>query len=262
MTLYAIMSDIHANEEALDAVLRDIDSKGIKNILCLGDIVGYGPRPKECIAKIRERNIVSVRGNHDDFVSGLREMTEEIIEVARTSLDWTIDQISDEDKKYLYNLSSLDVRNGFTMVHCTPFSKGEYIYIRGKNDAFSYIFEVMKEIKSQAILEKISLVFLGHYHQPALYRANKEKLEGFDDSKALIMHDGPIELDKDYWHVVNCGSVGQPRDNDPRSCYVTYDSEKHSLQFYRVEYDIKKVQEQIRKEKLPERLAERLGLGN
>ena len=262
---YAILSDIHGNEEALTAVLGDMDRKKIKNLICLGDIVGYGARPHECISLLRERNAICVAGNHDYFACGRFKIDGEVTDLARTALEWTQTQISESDREYLRNLEPVKVnaKHGFTISHGSLFNKPNMDYVIGPDDAFNKIFSNILKIKSSRILDQLRVCFIGHTHSPCYYRL-KKNIAGASRANVTSAHaygDIALKLAEDSYYVLNCGSVGQPRDGDPRAGYVIFNLEKRRAEYRRIDYNIKKSQAQIAAAKLPERLAERLERG-
>ncbi len=269
MTHYAIMSDIHGNELALEAVLRDMDGESkangekIENIFCLGDIVGYGPRPSECISLVRERNMVCVRGNHDDLACGRYEITDGWNDEAKESGKWTCKNISEEDKHYLRNLKLIEVRDNFTLSHGSLFKEPNLDYVIGPGEAFDKIFCKIVKIDSPKILEKLEICFIGHTHSPCCYSMKKNIVNPTLDNVHGIhaFGDFTTDLDKECYYVINCGSVGQSRDGDSRACYLTYNSEKRLLKFHRVNYNIEQVRLQLMDAGLPLSLGDRLEMG-
>jgi predicted phosphodiesterase len=238
----AIISDIHSNLEALTAVLDDIDRKGIREIYCLGDVVGYGPNPKEVIDTAKKFDLV-LKGNHD-YAVGTGD-TEDFTYQAAEAVNWTRKKLSslfnDKYKKFLNELFEKHSENRTVFVHGSPRDPiNEYIF-EDKNAA--NIFE--------NYMKDIDYCFVGHTHIPKiLYSKGQEIIE-------IGASENPIQLQPKM--IINVGSVGQPRDNDNRACWVCLDND--FLQYHRVNYDYKKTQEKIIKAKLPEFLATRLGKG-
>lgn len=243
---YLIFSDIHGNLEALDAVLEDIKRKKIDYYLFLGDLVGYGASPNEVVQKVLSfRRLFMVRGNHDKAVCGL-DSIQTFNPIAAAAIEWTKKALN---KKLLHFLSGLAksplvVHKNITICHGAPFDEDYYIF--GEFDAveaFSY-FET-------------PLCFFGHTHFPFLYVEKDQTVEG------TFIQESPFEikLEKGARYLINPGSVGQPRDRDPRAAYVIYDSKVRKIKFYRVEYDIQSAQKKILEANLPPALAERLSLG-
>ncbi|MCK4330733.1 metallophosphoesterase family protein [candidate division WOR-3 bacterium] len=237
----AIISDIHANLEAFEAVLRKIDDIKPDNILCLGDIVGYGPNPNECLQKVKKIVDVSVVGNHEYGVLGLTDLRYFSVN-ARLACEWTKDVLTDDNMSYLSNLPIQVVREHMLLVHSTPKAPEEWNYILSIQDAF-YQFN--------DLTEKVCLI--GHSHEPITFTKGNETCGIIDDKKFLIKEDSK--------YIINCGSVGQPRDNDPRASFCLINEEKEEVQIIRVPYDIDKVQRKIIERGLPRFLAERLSIG-
>jgi len=238
---YAIFSDIHSNLEALENVLAAYEKEDIDKYFCVGDIVGYGANPRECIKVIQDRKINTVAGNHD-WASAGKFKIEFFNPYAREAVLWTREQISKEEINYLSNLDLVYCEEDFCLVHGT-LNKPEY---------FDYLFE-LSDARNTFDHMDVSLCFVGHTHYPVIFIKDRMKAAY---SKVNDIH---IESGKQY--IVNVGSVGQPRDGDSRGCLCVYDSDKKTVQIKRFEYDIKSAQAKILKAKLPTLLATRLGLG-
>lgn len=237
----AVLSDVHANIEALEAVLRDIDRKKIDDIIFLGDAVGYGPNPNECIDLLGGRCKILLAGNHDWGTIGLTDVTYFNI-YARHALEWTMGVITDKNRKIL---KSLPLRKeledeDILFVHSTPKEPEEWHYLLTLWDA---------EINFRYFNN--TFCFLGHSHRPVVI----EKIQ----SGELVTYRESAEIKKSGRYIINAGSVGQPRDGDPRACYAVIDGEK--IDITRVSYDIVSVQDKMKKEHLPDPLIERLLLG-
>ncbi|MDH4227374.1 MAG: metallophosphatase family protein [Deltaproteobacteria bacterium] len=242
--LYAFISDIHSNLEALSAVLTKCADIGADNIVCLGDIVGYNANPNECIELIRKNNIRSVMGNHDERAAGLCEPDTFNAE-AQAAIYWTREAMSREHRAYLKSLpQQVDEKNGISAVHGTLRSHDEYLF-----SAEDAPFE-LKLVQKSAI----KILFFGHTHSPALY--GTKTVPG-----ASVYLQQETILDPSGIYLVNPGSVGQPRDGDPRAAFCTFDSESGVLKFHRVEYDIKKASQKVLAAGLPEYLGKRLFTG-
>ena len=237
---YAVLGDIHGNLESLTAVLEDAQKVGVTHYVCVGDMVGYNANPAECLHKVRELNMVCVRGNHDHYCSH-DDCVRDFHPLAANVVDWTRNQLGEADVKFLKDLKLVRVVAGFTLVHSTL----------DMPDKWGYVFDEL-EAESNFNYQSTTLCFYGHTHQPVIFekagyvrRLNEAKL--------------PITLGKKYF--VNVGSVGQPRDGDPRAAYVVYDTVARRIELRRVEYDIATTQKKILAAGLPERLAVRLRLG-
>ncbi len=250
MAQVALVSDIHANLEACEAVLADIASRGIEEILCLGDVIGYGPNPRECLERAYDFEF-SLLGNHEEAVL---YYADDFNDKARQAIEWTKEQLnssrfSKESNyqiwNYLDGMQRSKVWNDTLLVHASPRKPTkEYLLPQDVNDPdkLRAVFDAMDQ----------SLCFCGHSHVPGVYT---------DDLKFVPSR----ELEEGYRPderrcIVNVGSVGQPRDGDTRACYVTYDGEV--IRFVRVEYDFSQTMEKIRGiEALPNFLADRLSRG-
>ena len=238
---YAIISDIHANLEALEAVLADIKKEKVDKCVCAGDIVGYGANPHECIELTREHCPVCVAGNHD-FATIEKTNIEFFNQYARQATLWTRQNITEDDRKYLESLPLVaDVDDCFTLVHGTLYAPALFDYIQTTFDAYL----------SLQVLQK-PLCFVGHSHVPISF---------FLDDAVTYSTDSVIRLKEGVKAIINVGSVGQPRDDDPRAAYAMYDTEKNLVVIKRVEYDVEKAIKKIRDAGLPEILGERLRYG-
>ena len=238
----AFVSDIHSNLPALETVLISIRKHKIDRIYCLGDIVGYGANPVECVKIIAETADKIVAGNHDWGVIGKTDFSR-MSEKARLAAIWTYSQLAESDKVFLSKLP-LTLHSGETfLVHSTPANPDKWEYFKSFDSP---------GLKKQLSVYNEQFCFLGHSHIPRIY----------DDTNAkIIPSDKPILLDPNRRYVINTGSVGQPRDGDPRSCYVIFDTEKKYILYKRIEYDIEKASSAILKSNLPAGLASRLFSG-
>lgn len=238
----AIISDVHANLEALEAVLEDIENQKIETVFCLGDVVGYGPDPNACMALVEKTCEIKLMGNHDFYALGTSS-NEHFNPIAKESHDWTQKQLSDYEISQIENYKMDHVHNGIYLVHSSPFEPDQWNYILSPQDA-------------QEGFEKLeyNLCFVGHTHLPTIFVARPNDLP-----RMKIGHNFTIDSEEKY--IVNIGSVGQPRDNDPLACYVTYDSELGDINYRRIEYDIAKAQKKMAAAKLPEMLIKRIAIG-
>ncbi|MFH1702960.1 MAG: metallophosphoesterase [Nitrospirota bacterium] len=238
---YAILSDVHSNLEALEAVLRNVDKRKVKDVLFLGDAVGYGPNPNECIELLIARCKILLAGNHDWGVLGLTDINY-FNEYARAAIEWTKQVITEGNRK---TLRPLPVKKGINkedmiLVHSTPKEPEEWHYLLTLWDA---------EINFHYFDNKFC--FLGHSHYPFVI----EKLL----SGELVAYKEAAVMGKTERYIMNVGSVGQPRDGDPRACYAIVNDER--MEIIRVPYDIGSVQKKMIKEGLPLFLSERLSKG-
>ncbi len=237
---YAILGDIHANFEALQAVLADARKNGVTHYVSLGDIVGYNASPVECLETVRELNCPVVRGNHDHYCAG-DDKLEGFHPVAADVVDWTRRQLSREQRDFLGSLKYVTRVETFTIVHSTLDTPEMWGYVLDKLEAdasFAY--------------QSTSLCFYGHTHVPLAFEKTDRVRSGFY-SKVKIT------LGRKYF--INVGSVGQPRDGDPRAAYVTFDLINNLVELHRVPYDFRITQKKIRDAGLPDRVASRLAVG-
>jgi len=241
---YAIIGDMHANLAAFTAVLDDIEHQGgVEKVWCLGDIVGYGPDPHECIELLRQTNHVCVAGNHD-WAAISKIDTAEFNPDAAAACHWTAQQLSSADVEYLENLPLVIEEDDFTLVHGSPREPiWEYLISSGMaKENFAYF-------KSQFCL-------VGHSHAPLVF--------SYDESGACspgqFSANVRLALGRNRL-IINPGGVGQPRDGDPRASYAIYDSETRLIRLYRVPYDIRSTQDKMVAYGLPMRLVSRLSYG-
>lgn len=237
---YAILGDVHGNWEALSVVIEDAVGQGVDSFVCVGDIVGYNADPAACLEKLRELKCTTVRGNHDHYCSH-DECLEDFHPLAANVVDWTRRQLSEDQIDFLRNLTLSKRVAGFTIVHSTL----------DMPDKWGYVFDTL-EADANFNYQSTTLCFHGHTHVPVVY----EKQSRVTRSQYSKIN---LELGKKYF--INVGSVGQPRDGDPRSAYVIYDPAKKMVELRRLEYDIETAQDKIIKAGLPEKLAKRLQLG-
>jgi predicted phosphodiesterase len=236
----AIVSDIHGNLHALEAVLEAIDRDAPDAIWCLGDLVGYGPRPNRCCAVVAERADFCLIGNHDLAVLGRLDL-DDFQPDAALSARWTTAALEDEPRAYLESLESNGEREGIGLFHASP-----------RDPVWEYVLTPEVAAVSMAAASQ-ELVLVGHSHVALHYRVS--------DGMLLLAGDGThLGLAADRW-LLNPGSVGQPRDTDPRAAWMLLDVGSRRASFHRVEYDVAKTQQEIRDRGLPEALAARLEFG-
>jgi predicted phosphodiesterase len=237
---FAIFSDTHSNLEALEAVLADARERRCTHFVCLGDIVGYNANPHECVERIRELDCPTVKGNHDEQAS-LPLSTSDFNELAERAIQWTRDNLTEEDKQWLRELPLQKKVRDFTIVHATLDTPAQWGYVFNNLDAaasFTY--------------QHTTVCFFGHTHVPMVFiRDEGVRREWIDHIR--------IEPTKKY--LINMGSVGQPRDGNWRAAYCIYDIENNLVEQLRVKYDLAVAQQKIIKAGLPRLLAERLALG-
>lgn len=247
MKKIAIFGDIHANLEALHAVLQDAENEGCGSAMaCLGDIVGYNANPVECVETVRSLGCPTVKGNHDYEAISTRELLG-MNPVATLALSWTREQLPEEDRAWLKRLPYVREKiaelNDITIVHATMDRPMRWEYILNVSDS-SFSFEK----------QATPLCFHGHTHVPRYFTKDEEGKISMGNEMEIVMQPG-------LKYFVNPGSVGQPRDGDWRASYAVYTPELNLIQIKRVEYDIAVTQKKILAAGLPERLAERLAAG-
>jgi diadenosine tetraphosphatase ApaH/serine/threonine PP2A family protein phosphatase len=240
---YCVFGDIHGNLEALEAVLADAEKQGSERYLCVGDVVGYGADPHKCIARVRELTSQVVAGNHDCAVVG-RAGVEYFNLYAREAILWTGGQLSPDEKAFLWGLPLSLVVNGLTVVHATVHEPEGFGYI--DND-------LMARLSFEALQTEIG--FVGHSHVPVTFFYEEH------GDEIWYSQDAEIPLGGFTKTIVNVGSVGQPRDDNPQAAYALLDTERRAVSIRRVPYDIEAARQKILAAGLPEILAARLLLG-
>lgn len=238
---YAIISDVHGNLESLRAALSLLEPDD--TVLCLGDIVGYGPNPNECVRLIRERAADTVLGNHD--VAAVDNFGVEYFNpAARRAIEWTQGVIDAEALNWLNGLSYEIRHPGFLMVHGAPVHYFEYVLDkRHAGAAFA---------RTDA-----PVIFIGHTHIAEYYALEPDG----SISHAHMQHGGELTLEDDKRYIIDVGSVGQPRDLNPQPCFVFYDDRRRHVQWVRYGYPIGEVQQKMVDAQLPPALAARLDVG-
>jgi predicted phosphodiesterase len=229
----AVISDIHGNSEALQSVFERIDDLGISTVYCLGDIVGYGAGPNECVELLRSRNIPCIAGNHDKAVIGELSI-DDFSSIAKEGVLWTRTVLTDENKAFLAGLPYQIEEHNILFVHSSP----------DHPEKFRYLLSLGHALESFGHLS-VPLCFIGHTHRPALF---------CEDGHSLT-----VSPEKKF--IVNVGSVGQPRDGDRRGCFIIFDTDRYSIDYERVEYNIESTRKKILDAGLPQKLADRLLTG-
>ena len=242
---YLILSDIHANIDALDAVLAAV-SGGWEQVVVLGDLVGYGAEPNVVIDRVRELQPVAViRGNHDKAACGLDDGGN-FNQVARYAAAWTQEHLTADNREYLRELPQgpAEIDDLVEICHGAPFDEDHYIF-----DA----------VDAQRALDasRRQVCLFGHTHLPVIFMASEQTLSADLPDAALAT----LTVQSDARYLINPGSVGQPRDGDPRAAFAVYVSEKMAFAFQRVEYDVAAAQRRISAAGLPQTLANRLAIG-
>jgi predicted phosphodiesterase len=241
----AVIADIHANLEALKAVLARIEALGADEIVCLGDIVGYNANPNECADIIRNGKIRCVLGNHDACASGLEE-PDGFNPLAKRAVLWTRTELTDENRLFLRNLPR-EQRVGDTLLfHGSIHDTNRYIlYMGDAADNFALLAGMGSSLR---------IGFFGHTHMKAALRYYR--------GAVAVELSSDLQLAEENRYLINPGSVGQPRDGDWRASFLVYDADDFRVTFNRVEYDLQACQDKIIRAGLPSRLAERLGSGS
>jgi diadenosine tetraphosphatase ApaH/serine/threonine PP2A family protein phosphatase len=237
----AIISDIHSNISALTSVLSKIDSLKCDRIVCLGDIVGYAADPNECTSKIREVSTLTIRGNHDVALIDPRQ-AETFNRYAQEAIFWTRGELSAENTQYLRALRDQEQLDDMILAHGSLLDPDEYVFSP---------FQAARSLD----ISPVRMTLVGHTHYPEVYK--------YEPSTGLcrdaLASEGSIDLEEGFKYMVNCGSVGQPRDGDWRAAFAVYDNEGHgSVEIFRIDYDVHTTAEKIRQVGLPEMLADRL----
>ncbi|MGC6486228.1 MAG: metallophosphoesterase family protein [Planctomycetota bacterium] len=241
-----ILGDVHGNLDALTAVVEVLQREQVDAWVQVGDIVGYGPEPSACIDLIRDLGCVTCLGNHDAAVLG-RLDTSYFNNFARAAIHWTAPQLRPSDYEFLNSLALVEQREEFTVVHGTMHMP----------EQFGYVVSVVEALESFEH-QQTRLCFVGHSHVPAIYLRRQESprdIHVVPHSEAETSYRGFEKV------LMNVGSVGQPRDEDPRAAYALVDTDLEIASIRRVAYDIESVQEKIRRAGLPDVLANRLALG-
>lgn len=241
----AIISDIHGNIDALAEVLKDIQKAQVKHIICLGDIVGYGGAPADCVRAVRSHCQEVVMGNHEamtvfEDISYLKTMPRQImrpIELARKV-------VNTRDLNWMRNLPLTAEINGIAVTHASLY----------RPSSFPYVFS-MADARRHFDAQTTSVSFHGHSHVPVVWEENEDEISVYKPTASKA------RLPKENRYSINVGSVGQPRDGDPRASYVIYDVEKRDVTFCRVPYDIDSARQRIMLTSISEQNAERLKTG-
>jgi predicted phosphodiesterase len=244
-----VLSDLHANSAALKAALAAVEARW-ERVVCLGDVVGYGPDPNEVTSKIRELQAQTIRGNHDKAATGLMP-TDDFNPIAKTAVDWTRSQLSPDNLKWLTTLPPGPLEtDGIVLVHGALQDEDEYVFTPAQ--------------ALEGLLDSAAgITFFGHtHHQGGFAYSN-----GSNNLEVLNLRPRPSEsfaalrIDVGSRYLLNPGSIGQPRDGDPRAGFAIADLENNVVEFWRVSYDIAAVQSRMRTAHLPEALVQRLSLG-
>lgn len=242
---YAILSDIHSNLTAFQSVIQDIDSRGgIDELWCLGDTIGYGPDPGSCIDLLRQYNTVCVAGNHDLGSIGKIDIADFNSDAAVTCR-WTGNNITQEQKEFLANLPLTIQKGQFTLAHGSP-----------REPVWEYLLTANRAYVSFGYFDT-TYCLVGHSHVPVVfkYKEGESNCSFSEPISEAVVHLGTERL------IINPGSVGQPRDGDPRASYIIYNSAESTITYHRVPYDISAVQKKMVDLRFPSMLAARLTYG-
>jgi putative phosphoesterase len=241
---YLIFSDVHGNLEALNVVLEQIDVCKPDKVICLGDVVGYGPNPNECIQQVHQVAHITIMGNHDHAVLGLTDISY-FNQYAKLAVLWTRQVLTEENykilQKYPFRVSEGDI----LFVHSTPLHPERWDYIFNPLEGQYYLQHLEEQV-----------CFIGHSHQPLFFEKDQDDQIIFDRKFAFTL---PIREGCKY--IINVGSVGQPRDGNPDVSYVIYDTDAKTVEVKRLPYDISLSQKKMEDIGLPAFLIDRLAYG-
>ncbi len=233
----AFLSDVHGNLEALTAALESMKKFAPDEIICLGDVVGYGADPEACLELLQRWCSIIMMGNHDAAVIGREDLTY-FNDFARTAILWTRSRLASRHKEIIADFPMVIKQDEMHLVHSSPKNPEAWDYIFSAHDVYDQFPSVDGKI-----------CFVGHSHVPGDYKEPRDRFSFAGNE---------LQLQR---RIVNVGSVGQPRDRDPRLCYALYDSDGDEVRFIREEYDIETAANKIRRAGLPPFLAERLFSG-
>ncbi len=237
---YGIFSDVHSNYDAFLEVLKIYEKEKVKKFICAGDIIGYGAEPDRCIEKVKEIKALCVMGNHEYAIKNFK--TAELFnDTAYLAIKWHADNMSYLSKNFINNLDFNITEDIFSVFHGSAFEPEKFHYV----------------LSTENYLENLNyfntkVLIIGHTHMPDVFYFNENK-----KNYGRITGD-KFFLEKDLKYIINAGSVGQPRDNDKRACFLIYDDETNIFYIKRVEYDIENSMKKILNAGLPEVLAYRL----
>ncbi|MBI4394583.1 MAG: metallophosphoesterase family protein [Candidatus Omnitrophica bacterium] len=252
---YAVISDIHSNLEALERALSEIQKRKVDQIVCLGDVVGYGANPSECLKLVREVSEEVVMGNHDQAIEDIK-LRDDFTDWAREAIEWTAGVLTIDEKKRIRDFTPvvIDKKRNVTLTHGSLYEP----------EAFHYLFSSSDAQPSFKVLET-DFCFFGHTHIPSLFTALTPTLSprgrGEGEGKSIVgryLPEGSYRLTRGERYLINPGSIGQPRDKNPKLGFAFFDSDELTLEIVRLDYDNKKAADKIRKAGLPAYLADRL----
>lgn len=239
---YGIISDIHGNLLALEKVLERGRSEGCDKFICLGDIVGYGPFPNECVELVKNNCDIVLMGNHDHAAIG-HTSTSYFNIYAKMAIEWTATELTPSTRLFLEGLPFRHEERDISFMHSTPVKPEEWNYVLNLSEAEYNL----KRSESK-------MCFIGHSHVAVIF------VQRFD-GKIRAFRDGIVDIAPDSRYIINVGSVGQPRDGNPAASFGIYDTESARYQLIRQEYDVSKTQQAMMERDLPYFLVERLSRG-
>ena len=253
--LIGILADVHANLQALEAVLAWLDARGVDDVVCLGDVVGYGGDPERCVELVRERCSVTVRGNHDHavFDPGLRR---DFNEHARRAVERHAEILDEAEVAWLRSLPEVATKEGLVLGHAGFADPGAYGYVTEPAQA---------TVELEAMPGRIG--FIGHTHVPAIFwaaedgEAERAVPASWADAPPVDSGEVSVRLEKPYRFLVNPGSIGQPRDRDPRAACAAFETDEDVLFLARIPYDVPAAQQAIVGRGMPAFEASRLAYG-
>jgi diadenosine tetraphosphatase ApaH/serine/threonine PP2A family protein phosphatase len=240
--LYGICSDIHSNATAFKAVLESMRDNGVERKVCLGDIVGYGVDTDECVDLVRENMDFCLIGNHDS-VAVKYETSSGFNPYAKQAVEWTQKHLSKESVAYIRSLPYIYEENDICFVHASPLSPADWVYVTDLEDALNAFDHFSGRY-----------CFVGHTHSPVIIASRPLAIPKILDEYEYVIANTERLL-------VNVGSVGQPRDRDPRACWCLLDTETKCVRLIRVEYDVRETQNRMKKAGMPSFLIDRLSVG-
>ena len=240
--MIGILADIHGNLEALEATLEVCRKRKVDEYVCLGDIVGYGASPNECVELVRETRAAGVLGNHDAAVFDAEER-KYFNPTAKEAMDWTREAMSEENVEFLRAMPLQRSVDGALLVHSSPKSPAEWHYL-DNDEKFA---ESFRELNAQ-------LCFVGHTHMPVI-AVSDPKGHGYTHGS------NKLKAVQGFHYIVNAGSIGQPRDGVPHACFVLYEPETSEVEIVRAAYDVAGARKRMRDAGLPTFLEERLEQG-
>ena len=238
---YGIFSDVHANLEAMESVVNSLRREKIDNYFCVGDVVGYGANPHECIEAVKSLGATSIAGNHDWAVIG-RVDTRYFNPMAKEAIHWTKRYALREDMIFLDNLKLIYKNDDFILVHGTL----------QEADYFHYLIDDRQAQETFELMDR-DVCFVGHSHVPGIFTKKENRIQ-YSSMSEIYLEDG-------CQYIINVGSVGQPRDGNPMAAYCVYDTEAKTIFIKRINYIVEEAQRKIMKAGLPAFLASRLAVG-